>query len=194
MTGHTASTGQRIKVERVRQGLTQDDLVRQAGVSVSTLQSIERDRHVRPKSLRLVTEALGLNIAALDAAPDHAPPTDVGLDLAAVEARTAAATRGPWLAASDNGRKTGIAVVGTAAARGTGQAIAVFAGTGGRRHQDAAFTAHAREDVPALLAEVRRLRERLATVYGDVAGRLGAAGTWDDVRDVQSWLARQAAE
>lgn len=62
--------GQRIKAERQRQGLTQDDLMRRAGVSLSTLQSIERDKYVRRKSLRLVAEALGIDIAALEEAPE----------------------------------------------------------------------------------------------------------------------------
>lgn len=83
-------------------------------------------------------------------------------DLAAIAARAQAATEGPWLAATNNGRKDGIGIVGQLAKRGTGQAIAVFAGVGGNRHADATFTAHARVDVVALLAEVNRLRAGLA--------------------------------
>lgn len=79
--------------------------------------------------------------------------TAVDLDLDAIRARAEAASEGPWLAATDNGRKNGIGVVGQLSKRGTGQAIAVFAGSDSRqRNADAEFTAHAREDVPALLA------------------------------------------
>jgi hypothetical protein len=106
------------------------------------------------------------------------------LDLEPIRQRADQATPGPWLAASDNGRKTGIAVVGRAAMRGTGKAIAVFAGVDGDRHADAAFTAHARDDVPALIAEVERLRAQLAA---DPPGPL--AVVWDVERLVDAILA-----
>lgn len=83
---------------------------------------------------------------------------DQPLNVDAIRARVDAATPGPWTAITNNGRKDGIGVVGQLAKRGTGEAIAVFAGVGGNRHADATFTAHAREDVPALLAEIERLR------------------------------------
>lgn len=54
------------------------------------------------------------------------------LDLDAIEARVAAASPGPWVITGDNPCSNG----------------------------DGPFIAHAREDVPALLAEVRRLRDR----------------------------------
>lgn len=73
-------------------------------------------------------------------------------DIAAIRARAAAATDGPWVAITDNGRRSGIAIVGRLADRGTGHAIAVFAATNGRRVADAEFTAHARQDVDDLLA------------------------------------------
>ena len=85
-----------------------------------------------------------------------------GLDLDAIAARAAAATEGPWTAITDNGRKDGIGIVGQLTKRGTGEAIAVFAGVGGNRHADAEFTAHARDDVLDLLAEVEWLRLNLA--------------------------------
>lgn len=81
------------------------------------------------------------------------------VDLDAIRARADAASPYPWLAATDNGRKNGIGIVGQLSKRGTGQAIAVFAGpNSSQRNADAEFTAHAREDVPALVAEVERLR------------------------------------
>lgn len=81
------------------------------------------------------------------------------LDLDAIAARAAAATPGPWLATTDNGRRDGIGIVGRAELRGTGRCIAVFAGVEGDRAADAHFTAHARTDVPALLAVVRAAYE-----------------------------------
>jgi transcriptional regulator with XRE-family HTH domain len=61
--------GQRIKAARIRLALTQDDVAQRAGVSLSTVQSIERDRRVRRKSLRLVAEVVGLDIETLDLPP-----------------------------------------------------------------------------------------------------------------------------
>ncbi len=72
------------------------------------------------------------------------------LDLDAIEARAAAATPGPW------GANTPPGVV---AANGR-NVLGVFGGSA-QDERDAEFTAHAREDVPALLAEVRRLRARV---------------------------------
>jgi hypothetical protein len=97
------------------------------------------------------------------------------LDLEPIHQRAEAATPGPWTAITDNGRKTGVGIVGQATKRGTGEAIAVFAGTGGNRHADATFTAQAREDVPALMAEVERLRSQLAATAGAEVGTEWAA-------------------
>lgn len=80
-------------------------------------------------------------------------------DLAAIQTRLEAATDGPWIAVTDTGRKDGVALVGAEADRGTGRAVAVLAGTNGRRHADAEFIAHARQDVPALLAALARVRD-----------------------------------
>jgi hypothetical protein len=93
------------------------------------------------------------------------------LDLDAIRKRVDATSPGEWLAISDNGRKNGIAVLGERTKRGTGLAIAVFAGADvPQRHADAAFCAHARTDVPALVAEVERLRAELAAT--EVAPRV----------------------
>lgn len=79
------------------------------------------------------------------------------LDLEAIRARAAAASEGPWLAITDNGRKNGIGIVGQQSQRGTGRAIAVFADSNSaQRNADAEFTAHARDDVPALLAVIEQ--------------------------------------
>lgn len=77
----------------------------------------------------------------------------MSLDLDAIKARIEAASPGPWIAITDNGRKNGIGIVGEAAKRGTGQAIAVFASADSvQRNADAEFTAAAREDMHALVA------------------------------------------
>ena len=74
------------------------------------------------------------------------------IDIEAIRARAVAASEGPWVAITDNGRKNGIGIVGQESKRGTGEAIAVFAGADStQRNADARFAAHAREDVPALL-------------------------------------------
>jgi hypothetical protein len=78
-----------------------------------------------------------------------APLTDE--QLADIAARHRAATPGPWHA------NTPVGVV----ADNTGHVLAVFGGCE-QDERDAAFTAHARTDVEALLDEVRRQRDRIA--------------------------------
>lgn len=80
------------------------------------------------------------HLAAEDAASS-------GLDLDVIEARANAATPGPWGALSP--RADGASPV----TRAGGAWIAPFTA-----EDDAEFIAHAREDVPALVDEVRRLR------------------------------------
>jgi hypothetical protein len=81
------------------------------------------------------------------------------LDLDAIEARAEAATEGPWwpegkviggwrIYARDREQAPDFTEVGSVRE--------VFVGTG-QHDADADFIAHARTDVPALLAEVRRL-------------------------------------
>lgn len=96
------------------------------------------------------------------------------LDIEGITARAAAASPAPWTAITDNGRKNGVGVVGQAAKRGTGEAIAVFAAADSvQRNADAEFTAHARQDVPTLLGEIQRLRAEVShfrdewTIEGD---------------------------
>lgn len=91
--------------------------------------------------------------------------------LSEIEARANAATPGPWAAGVDH-HYFGHAYINTPTdcyeiddtARMNASAY-----DDERRHHnqldaDAVFMAHAREDVPALVAEVRRLRTRLLTV------------------------------
>lgn len=84
--------------------------------------------------------------------PTRARNPDPGslLDLDAIERRTGAATPGPWTA-----EHRGFDVYETQTDHGDVVAEA------GLSTNDAAFIAAARSDVPALVAEVRRLRQQL---------------------------------
>lgn len=99
-------------------------------------------------------------------------------ELAAIEARLAATTRGPWRscwddAANGDGHSDAydwpaiyhpIDGVKPVDLPHEAQVVSVMYYDGtlvGCREPDAAFIAHAREDVPALLAEVRRLQTLL---------------------------------
>lgn len=96
------------------------------------------------------------------------------IDLGAIKQRADAASEGPWIAVTDNGRKNGIGIVGRAVKRGTGEAVAVFAGAdSAQRNADARFTAQAREDVPALVGE-------LTTVLRLVRDLVDAGDCWFD--------------
>jgi hypothetical protein len=122
-------------------------------------------------------------------------------DLAAIEARVNAATPGPWEAEGslvwgpEQSTRGGWGAMRTES-DGEGRAPLGDFNDGEytaslRAEQDATFTAHAREDVPALLAEVRRLREieQAARDYCVAAERtqqhvrLAALGTaWQEER------------
>jgi hypothetical protein len=78
------------------------------------------------------------------------------LDLDAIEERVNEATPGPWETGMRGARKNVYPLLSS-------DAVAYTSGT-----DDADFIAHAREDVPKLIAEVRRLR---AEVGGGVRGR-----------------------
>jgi hypothetical protein len=114
--------------------------------------------------------------------------TDTQLDLDAIEARTAAATPGPWGQYHDGSEQDYIDIAAGLEETDTGfrcrRQIAMtvdepidndsaheeWTAEQDRQqiHADAAFIAHARTDVPALLAEVRRLRSELAATRADV--------------------------
>lgn len=77
-------------------------------------------------------------------------------ELKAIEARANAATKAPWRVAYAN--------VTSADVEGPLDEDLVSRNYGGRAQYltaDAEFIAHAREDIPALVAEVRRLRSEL---------------------------------
>lgn len=75
------------------------------------------------------------------------------IDLDAIEARANAATPGPWNPTDDGYGDRGI-VAPNRDVLGAAQNACCW-----RRDEDLAFVVAAREDVPALVAEVRRLRE-----------------------------------
>ncbi len=86
------------------------------------------------------------------------------LDLPAIAARTDAATPGPW---------SSTATYPHLVMQPDDDGWMISFNLAGKMVEDAAFVAHAREDVPALLAEVQRLRAELIhfrtewTVEGD---------------------------
>jgi hypothetical protein len=127
-------------------------------------------------------------------------PDSGALDLDAIQTRADAATEGPWMSATHTGRKDGIALVGRTADRGTGNAVAVFAAPDVmQRKADADFTAAARIDVPALLAEVRHLRAQRDAVLAlcdDMAGgpERGQSGYADDIRNALGLACTWACE
>lgn len=86
------------------------------------------------------------------------PPTELELD--EIAARHTAATPGPWKIEKDycDCSEYGCSHPPFAVAFGP---FTSFENTADRHHADAEFAAHARTDVPLLLAEVRRLRAEL---------------------------------
>lgn len=101
------------------------------------------------------------------------------LDLDAIEARATAATPGAW--AYDQIPETGECRV-IWDGNGAAERDSVYAITsGGSLACNAEFIAHAREDVPALIAEVRRLRIARNEAR-DEAGAAYAAGFHEGMR------------
>jgi hypothetical protein len=110
-------------------------------------------------------------------------------ELAAITARAAAATRGPWHVDNDM-RDLNRWVISE-----NGSLEANFGYRGNRNQDDAQFTAHARDDIPALLTELARLR----AVEADLHGRLddiealcddaesAALAPWKNPRPVPEW-------
>lgn len=86
---------------------------------------------------------------------DHTPPTAQQLD--DIAARVTAATPGPWQGKAELASH----IVCTAPKDGT---YSVLWNAEWATEADAEFTAHAREDVPALLTEVRHLRAQPSAI------------------------------
>lgn len=93
--------------------------------------------------------------------------------LVAIEARAAAATKGPWRN-EDDSVETPIQCPDEDAEGATYRLVSNNAYDGGiylsaMLPGDAEFVAHARDDVPALCAEVRRLREENRDMANEMA-------------------------
>lgn len=101
------------------------------------------------------------------------------LDLQAIKDRTDGATSGQWSVSEP-------AADGRYQVRKAGSSLEVIAhlGAGWRARQDAAFIAHAREDVPALMAEIERIKAALRGAVRDVSmlGRDPDEALWDLVK------------
>lgn len=106
-------------------------------------------------------------------------------DLDAIRKRADAASGGPW--------EVDAPLTATVRSRGTGTPIALcgMADDPGVL-ADAEFITHAREDVPALLAEVDRLRAALHTARASHADQWGDDITCADADDAQLTAARDA--
>ncbi|MFI6266134.1 hypothetical protein [Micromonospora sp. NPDC051006] len=118
------------------------------------------------------------------------------LDLDAIEMRAAGATPGPWATDPDSAwRRCHEAHEYVYATDPTDRAgIVALTGIKGehvRNARDAAFIAHARTDVPALVAEVRRLRAELAEVNGRCDQTAAARDRYKRERDTERAVADQ---
>lgn len=102
-----------------------------------------------------------------------------------IRAREQAATPGPWEECPSYG-KGFYAYLGGSYLRGVGT---LEFGDGEGADADRAFTLHARQDVPALLAEVVRLQARVAELE---AARTTAAADRD--KQIIAWLEKKARE
>jgi hypothetical protein len=86
------------------------------------------------------------------------------LDLAAIQARERAATPGPWYLQPNHG-DTFVAAEVNGYERGVGD---LDFGAGDDAAADREFTLNARQDVPALLTEITRLREENARLTAEL--------------------------
>ena len=98
------------------------------------------------------------------------------LDLAAIRQRVEKATEGPWNTGFDYEKNDPIVL----APGYIEHTIDYTLTEGGLEHgkADAEFIAHAREDIPALLAEIDRLNATIQRVREDAISWVGKA--WDD--------------
>lgn len=86
-------------------------------------------------------------------------------ELNAIEARANAATPGPWAAAEYHPKTMLLYPIGNPAT----QELLAYPIQGGENSQNnAAFIAHARRDVPALMAHIRELQQELAEAYAEL--------------------------
>jgi hypothetical protein len=118
-------------------------------------------------------------------------------NLEVIEARAAAATPGPWVVHTSDGSWDIY----------EGVPATVLILSAHRHEQDAMFVAHARADIPALVAEVRRLKAALAAVTRErdeatehlvnlslvLDKHCGSVLAYHRVRDARDWLAAHNA-
>jgi len=97
-------------------------------------------------------------------------PPPLPADLAEIQARADAATPGPWAMTSQGG-------IEPANYSGPGEDFTSIAAV--REDRDWAFIAHARTDVPALVAELTAARAKLQKIHDSVIE--GLEGSEDDV-------------
>ena len=110
--------------------------------------------------------------------------TTAPLDLDAIEARANAATSGPWYQGRDGRRYESSHEVFTREDMYDAESRDAYPQAA--RSEDAEFIAHAREDVPALVAAVRERDEMLAKISAAVA-----AGTYSnrELREAIQYIA-----
>lgn len=84
----------------------------------------------------------------------------MSIDIEAIRARAEAATRGPWKVMWQGNTVPSLQVVNEVFWENPKQ-IKVCSSISPKREADADFISHAREDIPALLAEVKRLQGEL---------------------------------
>jgi len=74
-TDEMARIGRLVELERLRQGLRQEDVAKRAGVNRNTITSIEGAKSANPKSLPAVLTALGMSPieVLVDSGPQAAP-------------------------------------------------------------------------------------------------------------------------
>lgn len=90
----------------------------------------------------------------------------MSIDLEAIRARAEEATQGPWKVMEQGNTVPSLQVVNEVLWENPKQ-IKVCSSISPKREADADFIAHAREDIPALLAEVKRQAEKLAAVTAE---------------------------
>jgi hypothetical protein len=122
------------------------------------------------------------------------------LDLDAIRARADAATEGPWITSTDTSGVDNSEIYAEAAwfeedgHRYYGRRLIAVGGEGNLNEADAEFIAAAREDIPALLGEVERLRARVHEAVDECQRRHVKYVSRCDQFDVWSRWARQRFE
>jgi len=115
------------------------------------------------------------------------------LDLGAIRGRVEAATEGPWRTVDERGQKFALCADGTDLLVESEIGLICETDLDGLNEcaePDAAFIAHARTDVPALLAEVERLR----AVVEAVEAVMTKIGRWHNTEHDRVFTGRAGPE